>query len=86
MNYAKAVVCRKCGATFTNRRFWAFPKNDATPRKRCPRCWAKGPFYEATKEDIEVFSNKIKFNLNLFGISELIIGLLVIGIAIYKLF
>jgi len=83
---AKVVVCKHCGATFRNRRFWALPKNDPTPRKRCVRCWAKGPFEEATTEDIEVFSKKLTHNLNLFGLLEIIAGFFVIAATIYGLF
>lgn len=86
MKKEKAVVCKNCGATFRNRRFWALPKNDPTPRKHCVRCWAKGPFEEATKEEIEAFSKKLTHNLNIFGILEILTGLFVIAAATYELF
>lgn len=86
MKKTKVVVCNNCGATFRNRRFWALPKNDPIPRKHCVRCWAKGPFDEATKDDIEAFSNKLTHNLNLFGLLEIIAGLFFIAAAVYGLF
>ena len=86
MKKAKVVVCKHCGATFRNRRFWALLKNDPTPRKHCIRCWAKGPFEEATKEDVDAFSKKLTHSLNLFGLFEIIAGLLVIAAALYGLF
>ena len=86
MNKAKIVVCKNCGATFRNRRFWALPKNDPTPRKHCVRCWSKGPFDEATKEDINAFSSKLTHNLNIFGLLEIISGLIIIAFTIYGIF
>ena len=84
MDRVNTVVCKKCGATFRNRRFWALPKNDS-PRKRCPRCWTVGPFEEAKKEDIEAFSKNFSYKLNIFGITEIIIGLLTIAAIIFGL-
>lgn len=83
MKKAKVVVCKHCGATFRNRRFWVLPKNDPSPKKRCVRCGARGPFEQATKEDIEAFSNKLTHNLNLFGILEILAGLLIIAAIVY---
>jgi len=86
MKKAKIVVCKNCGATFRNRRFWVIQKNDPVSRRRCVRCWSKGPFKDATKKDIEVFSKKLTHNLNLFGLFEIISGFIVIIGAIYFLF
>jgi len=52
-------------------------------RKRCPRYWARRPFDQTRNEDVEAHSNKITFFLSLLGVSEIIIGLLVIGIAVF---
>jgi predicted nucleic acid-binding Zn ribbon protein len=79
---AQVVVCDKCGATFRNRVFWAFPSSGDIPRKHCPRCATKGPFREATCADIVAFSEQINKNFTIFGIIELVgIVLVVISIA-----
>jgi len=85
MKKAKVVVCTNCGATFRNRRFWTLPKNNSTPRNHCVRCWSKGPFEEAKKEDIEAFSNSLTRNMNIFGLLETITGLAIIVVTIFVL-